>query len=85
MGHEYDRNKPPYQVFPCVFRQPGYLVQADREVANVGTYMALVAFQVEACSWLPRHGLGYTPDQAIQRFGQARDGPQVSGHALQGR
>jgi len=83
MGHEYNRNKPPYQVFPCVFGQPGYLVQPDREIANMGTYVALVAFQVEACSRLPTYGVGRPPDQTIQRFGQARDGLQVSGYALQ--
>ena len=82
MGHEYDCDKPPYEVPPCLLDQAGHPVQTDREVADMGFYVALVAFQVEACARLPRHRLSRLRDQTVQGIHQARDGGKVGGHGI---
>jgi len=85
MGHEYDCDEPPNEVLPCVLGQAGYVVQADREVVNMGSHVALVAFQIEACARVERHDLGRASDQAVERIHEARDGVKVSGHGIQVR
>jgi len=83
MGHEYDCDKPPNEVLPCVFGQAGHLVQANRQVADVGFYVALVAPQVKACSRLPWRGLVRPDGQPIERVEKARDSVKVSRHGVQ--
>jgi len=48
VGHEYDRDKPPYAVSARISAQGRDLFQVDSEVSNMGLYVALVASQVEA-------------------------------------
>lgn len=47
MGQKDDRDKPPYAVDSCVFTQGWYPVEPDRELSQMGSYMGLVAAQVE--------------------------------------
>jgi len=80
MGHEYGCDKPPYEVFPSVFGQQGYLVEADGEVADMGFYVALVTLQVEARARPPYYSLCRPHNQSVEGIQEPRDDSEVSRH-----
>jgi hypothetical protein len=55
----------PMRSFRASSIRPGYLVRADGKVADMGFYVALVAFQVKACHGLPRHHLSRPVPEAL--------------------
>jgi hypothetical protein len=77
MGHEYDRDKPPYEVFPRVFTERWYLLQGDGMWLQMGLYMGLVALQVEALVRGQSHGNCQPLRQCVQCI-------QESGYGIKG-
>ena len=71
VGHEDDRDEAPCEVLPRVFRQSGQFTQAQGEGLDMGFYVALIAFQVEALLRLPLLGWRGPANQPIQRLREA--------------
>ncbi len=78
MGHEYDRNKPPYAVDSAVFTQGWYLIHAGGDRPNMGLYVALIALQIKAGPQRRRKHLECLGGHAINRLHQISGSIPVS-------
>ena len=79
MGHEYDRDKPPYAVFPGTFCKRRYLLHAQGERPDVAKHMALVAPEVKGLARRPSQGSRPSGNHAVQGLSQTWHGPKVAG------
>jgi len=77
MGQEYDRDKPPDQIFPQVLVERWHRCQAHRIVPQMGLYVAFVESQIELPGTLGSQTVIEAGRQGVQSLKQSRDHTQV--------
>jgi len=66
LGQEQQRDEPPYAVIQRVFTQGWYLIESDRDRAQVGLYVRLVALQAELLARRQGHTRGPRGGEPVQ-------------------